>query len=143
MAGIERGGWKLGYSETPSAMYQGIEATEHVTDVRYSLGMVLREPEATLRDVLPDSPAWRADIGPGMKLLGVNGRAYSPTELHDAIRAAKGGSKPIELLIQNGAFQNTYAVNYHGGERYPELERIPNTPDMLGEIIKPLASRPK
>jgi len=30
-------------------------------------------------------------------------------------------------------------VNYHGGEKYPELERIPNTPDMLGEIIKPMA----
>jgi predicted metalloprotease with PDZ domain len=143
MAGIERGGWKLGYSETPSAMYQGIETVDHVTDVRYSLGMVIREPEATLRDVLPDSPAWHAGIGPGMKLLGVNGRAYSAAELHDAIRAAKKGTQPIQLLIQNGAFQNTYAVNYHGGEKYPELERIPNTPDMLGEIIKPLAPQPK
>ena len=59
--------------------------------------------------------------------------------LHDAIRAAKSGSQPIQLLIQNGAFQNTYSVNYHAGEKYPDLERIPNTPDMLGEIIKPLA----
>jgi predicted metalloprotease with PDZ domain len=141
MAGIERGGWKLAYKETPSSVYQGIETMDHVTDVRYSLGMVIREPEATLRDVLPDSPAWRAGIGPGMKLLGVNGRAYSATELHDAIRAAKSGSQPIQLLVQNGAFQNIYAVNYHGGEKYPELERIPNTPDMLGDIIKPLAPR--
>jgi len=141
MAGIERGGWKLVYKETPSAVYQGIETMDRLTDVRYSLGMVIREPEATLRDVLPDSPAWRAGIGPGMKLLGVNGRAYSATALHDAIRAAKSGSQPIQLLVQSGAFQNTYAVNYHGGERYPELERIPNTPDVLGEIIRPLAPR--
>ncbi len=141
MGGLERSGWKLVYTETPSPVFQGIETVDHVTDVRYSLGMIVREPDATLRDVLPDSPAWQAGIGPGMKLLGVNGRAYSATELHDAIRAAKNGSQPIQLLVQNGAFQNTYSVNYHGGEKYPELERIPNTPDMLGEIIRPMAKK--
>ncbi|MFZ3210177.1 MAG: M61 family peptidase [Terriglobales bacterium] len=139
MGGLERGGWKLVYTETASPVFQGMEAIGHVTDVRYSLGMVIREPDATLLDVFSDSPAWQAGIGPGMKLIGVNGRAYSATDLHDAIRAAKNGSQPIQLLVQNGAFQNTYSVNYHEGEKYPELERIPNTPDMLGEIIKPLA----
>ncbi|HYY69272.1 MAG TPA: M61 family peptidase [Terriglobales bacterium] len=143
MAGIERGGWKLVYGETPSPVFQGIESVDHVTDIRYSLGMVIREPEALLRDVLPDSPAWRAGIGPGMKLLGVNGHAYSASVLHDAIRAAKDSSQPIQLLVQSGAFQNTYSVNYHSGEKYPELQRIPNVPDILGEIIKPLALKPK
>ena len=150
MAGIERGGWKLVYSETPSPVFLGVEAVQHLTDVRYSLGMVIREadpalgePQAKLRDVIPDSPAWQAGIGPGMELLGVNGRPYSATVLHDAIQEAKSGSEPIRLLIQNGSFQNIYSVNYHGGERYPELERIPNVPNMLGEIIKPLAPRPK
>jgi predicted metalloprotease with PDZ domain len=143
MGGIERGGWKLVYTGTPSSVFQGIETADRITDVRYSLGMVIREPEATLRDVLLDSPAWQAGIGPGMKLLGVNGRAYSAPDLHDAIRAAKNNSQPIQLLVQSGAFQNTYTVNYHGGERYPDLERIPNARDMLGEIIKPLAPRPK
>lgn len=139
MGGIEHGGWKLVYSETESPVFLAIETVDRLTDVRYSLGMVIREPEATLRDVLPDSPAWQAGIGPGMKLLGVNGTAYSPTVLHEAIRAAKKGSQPIQLLLQNGAFQSTYSVNYHAGEKYPDLERIPNAPDMLGEIIKPLA----
>ena len=139
MGGIERGGWKLVYTDNESPVFQAIETVDRLTDVRYSLGMVIHEPEATLRDVLPDSPAWRAGIGPGMKLLGVNGTAYSATVLHDAIRAAKNSSQPIQLLVQNGAFQNTYSVNYHAGEKYPELERILNAPDMLGEIIKPLA----
>jgi predicted metalloprotease with PDZ domain len=143
MGGVERGGWKLVYGETPSPVFQGIESVDHVTDIRYSLGMVIREPEALLRDVLPDSPAWRAGIGPGMKLLGVNGHAYSASVLHDAIRAAKDSSQPIQLLVQSGAFQNTYSVNYHAGEKYPELQRIPNVPDILGEIIKPLAVKPK
>ena len=139
MGGIEHGGWKLVYVETESPVFLAIETLDRLTDVRYSLGMVIREPEATLRDVLPDSPAWQAGVGPGMKLLGVNGTAYSPTVLHEAIRAATNGSQPIQLLIQNGAFQSTYSVNYHAGEKYPDLERIPNAPDMLGEIIRPLA----
>jgi predicted metalloprotease with PDZ domain len=143
MAGIERGGWKLVYTEIPSPVFQGIEAVDHVTDVRYSLGMVIREPEALLRDVLPDSPAWRARIGSGMKLLGVNGHAYSASVLHDAIRAAKNALQPIQLLVQSGAFQNTYSVDYHGGEKYPDLERVAKVPDLLGEIIKPLAPKPK
>ena len=143
MGGVERGGWKLAYSETPSSVLQAVETLEHLTDVRYSLGMVIREPEATLRDVLPDSPAWQAGIGPGMKLVGVNGRAYSTAVLHDAIREAKNGSQPIQLIVQNGSFENAYSVNYHGGEKYPELERISSTPNMLGEIIKPLAPTPK
>ena len=139
MGGIEHGGWKLVYAETESPVFLAVEALDHVTDVRYSLGLVIREPEATLRDVLPDSPAWQAGMGPGMKLLGVNGTAYSATVLHEAIRAAKNNSQPIQLLVQNGSFQNTYSVNYHAGEKYPDLERIPNAPDLLGEIIKPLA----
>jgi len=150
LAGIGRGGWKLVYTETPSPVFQGLEAVQHLTDVRYSLGMVIREadptpgePPARLRDVIPGSPAWQAGLGPGMKLLGVNGRVYSSTVLHDAIREAKLGSKPIQLLVQNGSFIDTYSVSYHGGERYPELERIPNAPDMLGEIIRSLAPQPK
>ena len=143
ITGIERGGWKLVYAETPPSVFQGLEAVDRITDVRYSLGMMVREPEATLRDVLPNSPAWKAGLGTGMKLLGVNGRVYSSTVLHDAVRAAKNNSQPIQLLVQNGAFQKTYTVDYHGGERYPDLQRVSGKPDLLEEIIRPLAPAPK
>lgn len=143
MGGIGHAGWKLVYTETSSPVFQGIEAVDRIIDVRYSLGIIIREPEATIRDVLPGSPAWQAGLGPGMKLLGINGRAYSATVLHDAIRAAKSGSQQIQLLAQNGAFQKTYTVDYHGGERYPDLQRISGQPDLLEEIIKPLAPAPK
>lgn len=139
MAGIERGGWKLVYRDTPSAVFQGKEVVDRVTNVWYSLGIVIREQDDSLRDVLPGSPAWQAGIGPGMKIVGVNGRAYSATVLHEAIREAKNGSQPIELSIQNGAFVNAYRINYHSGEKYPDLERNPAVPDLLDEVIKPIA----
>lgn len=77
-----------------------------------------------------------------MKLRAVNGRRWTPDILHDALRAAKSSSQPIEMLVQNGEFFKTYSVNYHGGDKYPHLERDPGKPDLLNDILKPLAPRP-
>jgi hypothetical protein len=78
-----------------------------------------------------------------MQIVAVNGRKFSRTVIHDAIKAAKGGSSPIELLVQNEEFYRTMPVNYHEGEKYPALVRDPNKPDVLSEIIKPLVQHPK
>jgi predicted metalloprotease with PDZ domain len=87
-------------------------------------------------DVIPGSAATLAGIAPGMKLVAVNGRRWSPDDLHAAIRQAKSGGEPIQLLIENEDFFQTYRVDYHGGERYPHLERISGKPDLLSEIAK-------
>jgi len=86
--------------------------------------------------VWPGSPAAVAGIAPGMKLMAVNGRRWSPEVLREAIQAAKGTSKPIELLIENEEFFKTYTLEYHDGERYPHLERNPAQPDVLTEIVR-------
>ena len=71
-----------------------------------------------------------------MRLIAVNGRKWAPDILRDAIRRAKNGKDPIELLAENGDFFQTYAVDYHGGERYPHLEPISGKTDLLSEIVK-------
>jgi predicted metalloprotease with PDZ domain len=86
--------------------------------------------------VVPGSAAAQAGIAPGMKLLAVNGRRWTPDDLRAAIRQVKNGGTPIELLIENEDFFQTYRMDYHGGERYPHLERISGKPDLLGEIAK-------
>ena len=83
------------------------------------------------------SPAYVAGIGPGMKLVAVNGRAWSKDVLLDALRASKGNHQPIELLIENAKFFKTYSISYHDGIRNPHLERT-DQPDLMGEILKPL-----
>jgi hypothetical protein len=30
-------------------------------------------------------------------------------------------------------------LDYHDGEKFPALKRVDGTPDVLGEILKPLA----
>jgi predicted metalloprotease with PDZ domain len=140
LGGLENSGWKLVYSETPNESREAGEAATHLTDVQFSLGLLVRDTGGDnsdeVIDVIPGSPAAQAGIAPGMKLLAVNGRRWTPDDLRAAIRQAKNGAAPIELLIENEDFFRTYSVDYHGGERYPHLERIGGKPDLLGEIAK-------
>jgi predicted metalloprotease with PDZ domain len=140
LGGLENSGWKLMYSETPNESREAGETAMHLTDVQFSLGFVVRDTGGEngdeVIDVIPGSVAAQAGIAPGMKLVAVNGRRWSPDDLHAAIRQAKNGSAPIELLIENEDFFQTYRVDYRGGERYPHLERISGKPDLLSEIAK-------
>jgi predicted metalloprotease with PDZ domain len=88
--------------------------------------------------VIVDSPAYAAGLGPGMKLLAVNGRKYSPPVLHAALKAAQASVDPIELLVENAQYLKTYSVTYHNGDRNPHLERVPDQADLLSDILKPL-----
>jgi len=66
----------------------------------------------------------------------VNGRKFSADVLHEAIKAAKGNSNMIELLVENTDYYKTFKLDYHEGEKYPHLVRDESKPDLLGEIIK-------
>jgi predicted metalloprotease with PDZ domain len=140
LGGVENSGWKLVYTETPNDSRAAGEIATHVTDVQFSLGLLVRdsggENSDEISDVIPGSPAALAGIAPGMKLVAVNGRKWNSDDLHAAINQAKGGHEPIDLLIENEDFFQTYHVDYHGGERYPHLEKISGKPDLLGEIAK-------
>jgi len=135
LGGIEGSGWKLVYDSTQSEMDRGAESNWHVVDVAYSIGLGLRE-DGTITDTIEGMPAAQAGIGPGMKLMAVNGRKYSPEVLRDALTAGKGGSAPLELLVENTDYYKTYKLDYHGGERYPHLLRDESKPDLLSEIYK-------
>jgi len=81
-------------------------------------------------------PAAKAGIGPGMKLIAVNGRQFSPEVLHDALKAGKNSNQPLELLVENTDYYKTYKLDYHAGEKYPHLIRDESKPDILTEILK-------
>jgi predicted metalloprotease with PDZ domain len=78
--------------------------------------------------------AAKAGIGPGMKIVAVNGRRFSADVWHDAIRAAKSNPAPIELIVENTDYFRVVKLDYHGGEKYPHLVRDESKPDLLTEI---------
>jgi hypothetical protein len=47
----------------------------------------------------------------------------------------------LELLMMSGEYYKVYRVEYHGGEKYPHLERDASKPDLLSTIVAPLAKR--
>ena len=138
MRGIENGGWHLVYRDTLSAMELAYEERTKQVDLRYSLGVNLSE-DGTMLDVIPGSPAAAAGLAPGMKLIAVDGKAFTKELVRFAIRGAAHAPQPIDLLAQNGDSFKTYTVNYHGGERYPFLERLPGKADILSGVIAPIA----
>jgi predicted metalloprotease with PDZ domain len=138
LGGIERGGWKLVYTDKPNQFTQALEKLAKFDDFSYSLGIVLGD-DGKLVDVIVGSPAYQAGVGPGMKLVAVNGRRSTPEVLHDALKTAQGTNQPIDLLVENAQFFKTYSIAYHDGERNPHLERVADQPDILGDILHPLA----
>jgi predicted metalloprotease with PDZ domain len=133
LGGIEGSGWKVVYDETPSPMEGG--RGRRSVGTRYSLGLELGA-DGNIADTIEGMPAALAGIGPGMKLVAVNGRRFSPEVLKDALKAAKDGSTPIELLVENTDYYKTYKIDYHGGEKYPHLVRDESEPDLLTDILK-------
>jgi hypothetical protein len=73
-----------------------------------------------------------------MQLMAVNGEVYSADKLRDAIRKAEKGTEPIALLVKDHDQIRSVALDYHGGLRYPHLERVEGTPARLGEILAPV-----
>ena len=138
LAGIEREGWKLVYNDQPNAFAKAVEKLFKVADFSYSLGFTA-DKDGKLDDVGVYSPAYQSGIGPGMKLIAVNGRKFAPEVLRAALKAAQGTSEPIDLLVENGQFFKTYSVAYHDGERNPHLERVSGQPDVLDVMLAPLA----
>jgi len=134
LRGLETGGYRLTYTDKITDVQKTLEGFGS-RSAAYSIGLRLSEG-GEITDVLPEMIAFRAGIGPGMKILAVNGRQYSIEVLRQAIAETKTGGI-LELLVQNGKRLGTYKLDYHDGERYPRLE--PNgQPRLLDEILKPL-----
>jgi predicted metalloprotease with PDZ domain len=135
LGGIEGSGWKVVYDETPSEMESSGESTYHFIDAIYSIGLNLRD-DGGISDAIEAMPAAKAGIGPGMKVVAVNGRKFSADVLHDALKAGKDGPEPLGLLVENTDYYKTYQLDYHGGEKYPHLVRDESKPDLLSDILK-------
>jgi len=136
VGGIEQAGWKMVYTSTQPDIAKFAEAYRKEYDFMPSIGLALNE-DGTISDVRITSKAYAAGVAPSTKLIAVNGRQYTLDVLREALQAARDRAEPIELLVKDGEYYATHRVDYHGGERYPHLERESNTPDLLTDIAKP------
>ena len=143
--GLTRGGYKLVYTETPSDYFKAAETRRKVTDLTYSLGMVLGA-DGRVNGVLWDGPAYKKGMTVGAQIVAVNGTAFdgdrlksaiSDAKQRGAINDAKQNASPIELLVKNSDRFRTVVLDYHDGLRYPHLERDGSGPPRLDQILTP------
>ena len=135
--GLARAGWKLVYTDTQSAYGKSADEQRKSTDFSYSLGLSVKA-DGGVAAVQWDGVAFRAGLAGNSTIVAVNKRAYKGEVLKAAVTAAKDGTAPIELLVKQGATYRTIFLDYHGGLRYPHLERIPGSKDRLATILQPL-----
>jgi predicted metalloprotease with PDZ domain len=133
--GIERGGWKLVFTDTQGQAEKAYEGVRHAANLSYSIGLVVNQ-NGHINDVQWNGPAFQAGLVPGLSIVAVNGREFSIDSLKDAIDAAKTSQAPIQLLVKNVDVYSTVKIDYHGGSRYPHLVRGDGK-DVIGAIVAP------
>jgi len=136
LGGLENGGYRLSYAEKPNAWSTMEESQFGTVDFWYSLGLHV-SGSGIVGDVLKGGVSDKEGVGPGMKIVAVNGRAFTPTVLRQAVRDAKGSGAAVQLIVENTGYFKVLTIDYHGGERYPVLKRVTGTPDRVDDIVKP------
>lgn len=148
MDGFTRGGYRLAYTDTIPPWLTATEAVsgaDFSTSLGFSVGgarpgaaETAAGPESNqLSNVWWDSPAFKAGITPDIQIVSVNGKAYTPKVLREALLEAEHNKQAIELQFRRGDEYKSFSIPYFGGLRIPTLERVEGTPDRLDEILAP------
>jgi predicted metalloprotease with PDZ domain len=146
--GITQGGYRLVYNDVEPDWMKRADASRG-TSFATSLGFAVAGRgssnaagagggEGTLTQVWWNSPAFKAGITPDMQLVAVNDQVFSPSTLREAILKAEHDGAPIKLLLKREQELTTTTLDYHGGMRYPHLERVESTPDLLDLVLSPV-----
>lgn len=135
--GLERGGYKLVYTATPTEFMKAAEGRSKSTGLSYSLGLSVGS-DGVISDVQWGGPAFKAGLTQGPTVVAVNGEAFDGDKLKAAVTAAMKPENPlVELLIKDGSRYKTVKIDYRGGLRYPRLEKIAGVPSRLDDILTP------
>jgi predicted metalloprotease with PDZ domain len=135
---LKDSGYRLVYAPTPTPEFSEHERRAGRVDLTSSLGLMLGAGNSgKIRSVVWGSAAFDAGLLPGSTILQVDGAAYSPDRMLSALGAHRTGSAPIRLLVSRGERTSRVEVDYHGGPRFPRLERVAGTPDRLTELLRP------
>lgn len=133
MAGLARSGWRLVYTDTPSETFRQSEAEAGADNLDYSIGLQVQS-NGVVSSVMWKGPAFKAGLAPDAKITAVNGKPFSVAAIDAAVKLA--GNVPVTLTFINDGRARTASLAYRGTLRYPSLQRIPGTPDLLSSLLE-------
>jgi predicted metalloprotease with PDZ domain len=140
--GITRGGYQLEYADAENEYERAAEIVGRGVNAWYSLGLKIGG-DGSINDVLVGGPAAQAGFGPGMSIVAINNRKFSSDLLHQALHDSKTATTPMEFIVENTGYFKVLKIDYHGGEKYPQLVKVGDKPSSLDEILQPLAKPAK
>lgn len=121
--GFVANGYKLVYTDTPTPYFRSAEKDRKRTDLSYSVGLTMGK-DGDVVGVQWGSPAFKAGMTSADAIVAVGATSYTSEGLKDAITAAKDAKEPISLTVKRGDHISIVAIDYHGGLRYPRLQKI-------------------
>ena len=121
--------------DAPGDLQKTVDEKRRHLNLLFSIGAEIDNRDGTVALSMWNSPAFKAKLTEGSQILSVNGAAYSAEALKEAILEAKDNRDPIQLIIKTGERFLVANVDYHGGPRYPHLERDESQPARLDEIL--------
>jgi predicted metalloprotease with PDZ domain len=136
LEGIEKGGYQLIFTDEPTKWIKSGEKSGKNNDLTYSGGFVVGG-DGKVSSVLWDSAAFNAGITVGSEIVAVNGRKFDADALKQAIKAATGSGPAPELLVHDGDVYRTAKLDWHGGLRYPRLQKVGKGPGTLDALLTP------
>jgi predicted metalloprotease with PDZ domain len=141
LGGIEGNGWKLVYTDEPSGLDRSMEQARKRVNILYSLGFMAGN-DGKVSDVIPEMPAARAGLVPGMTVKAIGGRTWSGDAARAAIREAAAAREKVEILAERGDRVSALRVDSGKGNRHPALRRDPGKPDYLTRLLAPRGRAP-
>jgi predicted metalloprotease with PDZ domain len=136
LEGINDGGYKLIFTAEPTKWIKSGEKAGKNNDLTYSGGFVVGN-DGKVSSVLWDGPAFNSGMTIGSEIVAVNGRTFDADALKDAIKAAADKGPAPELLIHDGDVYRTVKLDWHGGLRYPRLEKVGKGTGTLDALLAP------
>ncbi len=141
LGGIANSGWMVVYTDQPNTILKLREQQGQGFNMLASIGLLLSK-EGVVMDATEDGIAAKNGIGPGMKIVAVNGRKYTQDFLVAAMREAQNSHQPIQLLMENTEYYRNVSLDYFDGLQHPHLARDMSRPDLLSAIFAPKVTTP-
>jgi len=130
--GFTLGGYKLVYGDTPGAITKAAEGSGKFTDQSFGIGLIVKN-DGEISNVVWNSPAFKAGLAIGSRIVAINGDEYSGEVFKAAIKAGK----PLQIILKQDKYYRTLTLAYSGGLRYPRLEKTGEGEGSLDRLLKP------
>ena len=129
------------HSCTPNSTTKEVEKAIKGIDQTYGIGLAVKN-DGEILTAIWDSPAFKAGLAPGMKILGINGTEYSGEIFKAALGQAKADKRAIELIVRQDKNIRVIRLDYSLGLRYPRLTKTGEGEGSLDRLLQSKTTSP-